>query len=133
MSLLLDTHALLWWKAGGERLSRRAGREIARAERILVSPISFWETATLVRKRRIELDRQVHEWVADVLGDDAVELAPLSEQAATEAGLLPEGFAGDPADRLLYATALDLVVPLLSKDRVLHDLARERRDVRVLW
>ena len=42
--ILLDTHALLWWQAGGQRLSVRARREIARSERVLVSPITFWES-----------------------------------------------------------------------------------------
>jgi PIN domain nuclease of toxin-antitoxin system len=31
--ILLDTHVLLWWQAGGERLSTAAARAIAYAER----------------------------------------------------------------------------------------------------
>jgi hypothetical protein len=38
--ILLDTHVLLWWRAGGERLSTAAARAIARADTVLVSPIS---------------------------------------------------------------------------------------------
>lgn len=41
--ILLVTHVLLWWQAGGERLSKRASRELAKAEIALVSPISCWE------------------------------------------------------------------------------------------
>ena len=92
MSVVIDTHVLLWWRAG-ERLSRRATRELARAEQLFVSPIVFWEVAVLLSKGRIELDRDLYEWIADVLGDEQVELAPLSAQAAGDAGR--EVAAGD--------------------------------------
>ena len=55
--ILLDTHAVLWWQAGSERLSATARRTIAAAGTILVSPVSFWEIALLVAKGRIGLDR----------------------------------------------------------------------------
>ena len=134
MRVLVDTHVLLWWKAGGERLSTQAARELARADAVLVSPIVFWEVATLLVKGRIELDRELFEWIADVLGGEGVELAPLSAQAAADAGLLGNrGLAGDPADRLLYATARELSVPFVSKDATIRDFAREAKDVRVIW
>lgn len=134
MSVLVDTHVLLWWKAGGQRLSRRAARALGRAERVLVSPIVFWEVGTLVDKGRVELDRDLFEWIADLLGDELVDLAPLSAQAAAEAALLGgRGFGGDPADRLLYATAKELVVPLLSKDAAIRSFALKTSDVRVIW
>lgn len=132
--MVLDTHVLLWWRAGGERLSRRVTRELARSECLLVSPIVFWEVSILVSKRRIELDRNLFEWIADVLGEDQVELAPLSAQAAGEAGLLPQrGFTGDPADCLIYATAREALLPLATKDRALHDFAQTAKDVRIVW
>jgi len=133
LSAVIDTHVLLWWRAG-ERLSRRATQELARAERLLVSPIVFWEVAVLLSKGRIELDRDLFEWIADVLGEEQVELAPLSAQAAGDAGLLPaRGFGGDPADCLIYATAREELLPLVTKDRALHDFARRTKDVRAVW
>lgn len=120
--ILLDTHALLWWRAGGERLSRRATRAIATPDTILISPVSFWETAMLLTKGRIALDRDIYQWVRDVLAEDHVRLAPLSAQAATTAGLLTE-FPGDPADRMLYATAGELDARLVTKDRALRDFS----------
>lgn len=99
-----------------------------------MSPIIFWEVALLLAKGRIELDRDLYEWIADVLGDDQVELAPLSAQAAVDGGLLPtRGFGGDPADCLIYATAREAMLPLVTKDRVLHDFARQTKDVRAVW
>jgi PIN domain nuclease of toxin-antitoxin system len=133
LSVVVDTHVLLWWRAG-ERLSRRATRELARAEKLLVSPIVFWEVAVLLSKGRIELDRDLFEWISDVLGEEQVELAPLSAQAAGHAGLLPlRGFGGDQADCLIYATAREAMLPLVTKDRALHDFAQQAKDVRAVW
>lgn len=132
--ILLDTHALLWWQAGGARLSARAAREIARAAAILVSPVSCWEVAVLLVKGRISLDRDVYVWVRDLFREDRVEPAPLSPQAAVGAGLLAtEDFPGDPADRFLYATARDLAVPFVTKDNGIRSYARRMRDVRAVW
>lgn len=132
--ILLDTHAVLWWQAGGERLSSRAAREIARADVVLISPISCWEIAALAMKGRVGLDREPHTWIRDLLADEHVDVATLSPQVAVSAALLGEhGFRGDPADRFLYATAREQLVPFVSKDDKVRSFARERRDLRVVW
>ncbi len=63
MTILLDTHVLLWWQAGGERLSASADRAIREADQVLVSPLSCWEATTLHRQGRIALDRDPLAWV----------------------------------------------------------------------
>lgn len=134
--IVLDTHALLWWRAGGAKLSARARREIAAASRILVSPVSLWETAALVRKKRIRLDRDPYQWARDLFSaeaEDPVEFAPIGPAVAVAAGLLPAAFPGDPADRLLYATAAEAAAPLVTKDRSIRSYAATARDVRVIW
>ena len=129
--VLLDTHVLLWWFADEGRLSRRAAREIAKAGTVLVSAVSFWEIATLLRKGRITLDRDVYVWIADLLREDHIAMAPLSAQAALDAGLLPD-FPGDPADRLLYATAQELIVPMVTKDIKIRSYAAHAT-VTAIW
>lgn len=124
---------ILWWQAGGERLSRRAAREIARADSVLVSPISLWEIATLLKKGRIVLDRDVYVWSQDLLSDERIEVTPLTPPAAVMAALLPDDFPGDPADRFLYATASDLIAPLITKDGGIRSYAADRKDVKVIW
>jgi PIN domain nuclease of toxin-antitoxin system len=133
MTPLLDTHVVLWWQAGGDRLSAGARRTIDAAEGLLVSPLSWWEVATLERLGRLVLDRTVTIWVRDLLQDRRVASAPLTPEAAVLAGQLGAVFPGDPIDRLLYATARDLRVPLISKDERLRDYARGRGEVEVLW
>ena len=134
MRALLDSHVIAWWQSGGQKLSRTAQREIDRAELLLVSPISCWEIGILVAKGRITLDRDIYDWTRDLLSDDRVELAPLSWEAAVGASLLEkDGFHGDPADRFLYATARDMVVPLITKDQQIREFAKGAGDLRTIW
>jgi PIN domain nuclease of toxin-antitoxin system len=133
VSVLLDTHVLVWWQAGGERLSRTATAAIEAAELVYVSPLTFWEIATLRRLGRIALDRDIGSWVQDLMGVPGVSIAPLSPEAAAWAGDLPDNFPGDPIDRMLYATSRDLRVPLVSKDEALRGFARAATDVQIVW
>ena len=132
--IVLDTHALLWWQAGSDRLSRTARSRIDKADKILVSPISIWEIALLAGKGRFELDRNLFDWSSDLLVEDRIELAPLTATAAVGAGLLPaDGFEGDPADCIIYATARELVAPLVTKDDRIHRFAAAARGMRIVW
>jgi PIN domain nuclease of toxin-antitoxin system len=131
VSVLLDTHVVLWWQAGGERLSPAATRAIGAADEVLISPLTCWEIATLHRLGRIELDREPMQWFQDLLGSDRIASARLTPEAAAWAGSLAGSFPGDPIDRLLYGTAWDLRVPLVSKDDRLRAAAGSR--VRVIW
>lgn len=132
--IVLDTHVLLWWQAGGERLSAGAARAIARADVLLISPISCWEVATLLCKGLIALDRDVYVWVRDLFGAQQVQLAPVTPQVAVSAAMLgAAGFHGDPADRFLYATALEHSVPLVTKDESIRSFAEKAGDLRTIW
>ena len=118
--ILLDTHALIWWVDRPTALGRRALRAIDGASALGVSAISFWEVATLVRRGRLVLDRPVAEWVDAVLALPLVEEVPVSARIATRAGAFGEDFQGDPADRLIAATALVAGVRLVTKDERLR-------------
>lgn len=130
--VLLDTHAILWWKAASDRLSAEAARRIDTSSRVLISPISCWEIAMLLAKDRIALDRPVQVWISDVLGADGVELATLTPAIAVSAGGLT-ALHGDPADRILVATAAAARCALVTKDRLIHDYARTTGAVEVTW
>jgi PIN domain nuclease of toxin-antitoxin system len=133
VTALLDTHVVLWWLAGGDRLSGPARSAIESAAQLFVSAISFWEVGTLERRGRISLDRPVRRWASDLLADPKVELAPLAPETAIWAGAeLGDDFPGDPADRLIYATARSLRVPLVTKDERVRRFATGG-DVRVVW
>ena len=88
----------------------------------------------LVRDKRIELDRPLGHWIIRVMEDSRSVLATLSPVAAAWAGQIQAGsFPGDPADRLIYATARDLRIPLVTKDDRLRGYANRSGDVDVVW
>jgi PIN domain nuclease of toxin-antitoxin system len=118
--LLLDTHAVLWL-AAGERLAAEAKRALAEAVedgRLLFSAVSAWELGLLTTKERLSTGRSIREWIADLFAAvPMLEPIPLEFSAAMAAGELPAPFHKDPADRLLVATARELDVPIVTRDR----------------
>lgn len=130
--VLLDTHTLLWWRADGGRLSTTASSLLDDAARLLVSPLSFWEVGTLVQKGRVALDRATATWTADVLSHDRVRIADITPQVAVAAAELAD-FHGDPADRVLIATAMGRRVPFVTKDGKIHEYVEEHPGVDVRW
>ena len=131
--ILIDTHALLWWKTGDRRLSSSAKKAILQARRVWVSPLTFWELAVLTQRSRIKLKTGLFEWIRTVLSDEQLEVAALTPTAAASAGMIGSSFRGDIADRFLYATARELDVPFVTKDDAIRDYARASGDVRTIW
>jgi PIN domain nuclease of toxin-antitoxin system len=131
-SLLLDTHALLWWQAGSDRLSSRARRLIDGAPRLFLASISVWELAMLVDQGTVALDRPTQIWVHDLLADGIVTIAELTPGIAVAAAQLDE-FTGDHVDRIVYATAVQNQLTLVTKDDRLADYARANGDATIEW
>src|SRR5262249_40456947 len=114
--ILLDTHAWIWWVAEPSRLGKKAIAQIKAADRIGVSAISCLEVATAVVKGRISMDRGILDWLAEALAQPKIELLPLSPQVCVKATQLGPRFHGDPADRIIVATALLETAVLATKD-----------------
>lgn len=124
--IVVDTHAWLWWISDPGRLSAPARGAIERADRIGVCTISCWEVATLVRRGRIELDREVGLWVRQALIADRMEPLALTAEVAVRAGSLGDGFHGDPADRIVYATARSSESSVVTRDAQMRAFDRQR-------
>lgn len=115
--ILLDTHAFVWLADGSERLSEAARRAVAEDAEPAIATISVQEIAYLALRGRLELDRPVGAWVRDALATHDVRALPLTVAIALRAGSLDSaGFPGDPADRIVYATALEHGARLISRD-----------------
>jgi PIN domain nuclease of toxin-antitoxin system len=130
--IVLDTHALIWWVTGTPRLSARAKRAIAsaiRQEPVVASAISVFEIATLVRRGRLAFGITLEQWLDDVRRLPELRLEPVSADIAQLAGALPEPLPGDPADRIIVATAIKLQAKLVSADGRLG----ESRLVETIW
>ena len=63
MTVLLDTHALIWYASDSPKLSKSAKEQINAAESVLVCAISAWEIGMLVGKERLALAIDVEEWI----------------------------------------------------------------------
>ncbi len=115
--ILLDTHALLWWLAGGTPLGADALARIAdRRTRVLVSAVSVFEIET---KRRLGKLRAPEGVVAAVTAE-GFDLLALDGAQAELAGAL-EWSHRDPFDRLLVAQSRLRGAPLLSADARILD------------
>jgi PIN domain nuclease of toxin-antitoxin system len=117
-TLLLDTHVLHWWASEPDRLSARATQAIESADELAVSAISWYELAWLARHDRITVAIPVRSWL-DALATD-IRTVPITPAIAATAVELPETFPGDPADRMIYATAIERGWELVTKDRRLR-------------
>ena len=131
--IVLDTHVLVWW-AGDERkrLSRKAVRALqqhGKRNELLVSSISFFEIVTLERRGRLRFSMPVTAWLANVRRLPEYRLEPLTDDIAERAGQFGDAFPGDPADRLIAATALVRNAPLVTHD----DRLREFQPLEVIW
>lgn len=124
--ILLDTQAFVWLLQDDSRLGVKSEQliEESRAEQAAyVSTITFWEMSMLVDKGRLDLGREILSWVSAALDAPGFSLAPFTPEIAVDAGRLPGGIPGDPADRLIVATARVLGFPLLTSDHRILDYA----------
>lgn len=126
---VLDTHCWLWWVDGDPRLSPKARSAIESSTELAVSTISVWEVATLDRLRRITLLPDTRTWIRRALAYGAVSPHVVTPEIALTAGSFLAPFPGDPADRLIYATALATGSSLVSADRRLARID----PARVVW
>ncbi len=116
--LLLDTHVLIWLDEGNPRLGTKALQAINQslaAGQLGVASISFWEIAMLVEKGRLDIRMELDVWRLELLHNGLLDI-PLASSTALKAGQLQD-FHGDPADRMIVATALEHAAALVTADR----------------
>lgn len=126
--IVIDTHALVWLFEGDPQLGRKARQKIheERAGKgVYIPAVSIWETAMLVNKAKLVLSRSVREWFDAVLLSPGFHLAQINVAIGIDAGSLPGNIHGDPADRLIVATARSLGCSVLTVDRKILDYAEE--------
>lgn len=120
LPLLLDTHIWIWVMDGRVAEIRAPVLEsVSRAQRegrVCVSAISVWEVGMLQAKGRLKLALEVREWVRRALAVPGVRLVELSPEVALGSSALPGVVHGDPADRILMATARHLGATLVTRD-----------------
>ncbi len=121
--MLLDTNAIIYLATGAsmkdealDQIGSAAGRSM-----LVVSPVSAWEIGNISRprntRRAIDFLPDPTRWFSTFMALHGVGLAPLTPEIAISAAYLPEGLNGDPANRLLTATARHLGAVMVTRDR----------------
>jgi PIN domain nuclease of toxin-antitoxin system len=131
LKVLLDTHVWVWWLTPDSPLSRAERRALdAAAERnaLCLSAISLWEAQMLHVKRRLELPLPFGEWLTRAADERMIATLPLDLSVVLALDGLPVRFHGDPADRLIVATARAHAIPLAT-----HDAGIRRSRAARLW
>ena len=122
-AVLLDTCAVIWL-ANGDPLLAAAADAVVRAglaDGIYVSPISAWEIGMLSKPRpgrgpALQFLPDPKTWFARFMAGPAIKEADLIPDIAIDASYLPGSPHGDPADRLIVATARHFGLPIVTRD-----------------
>jgi len=110
-------------------LSKQALAAIRGAEshgNVRISAISVWELGMLEKRGRVALPMNVRVWVDQALSKPGIAVSPLTPEIMIESVHLPGDLHGDPADRMLVATARIIGATLLTKDARLIRYAKQR-------
>lgn len=127
--LILDTHVWIWL-INGDPSIKKAGflPAINKAEKeksIKIPAICLWEVSMLCAKERLTFKENTLDWINKALAAPGIGLYPLTPEISYESSNLPGNFHGDPADRMIVATARILDGTLLTFDEKILNYARE--------
>ena len=111
MSLLLDTHVVLWWLADDPGLPDEIKNRLDHEPDVRVSAATLWEIAIKQALGKITAPADLPDWIR---GSGFREL-PIGFAHATAAGHLPP-IHKDPFDRMLVAQARCEGLTLVTRD-----------------
>ncbi len=128
MTLLLDTHAFLWWISDDARLSSVARDAIQDSQNeLLLSAASGWEIAIKCQLGRLQLDDTPSRLVSEHMAQNAIGALAITMAHTFAVGELPL-LHRDPFDRILVAQAQVENIAIITADAQI-----KRYDVDVLW
>jgi len=129
MVYIIDSHALIWFLEGSNRLSETAKAVLVDSDaRLIIPSIVLAEIAYLYNRKRIKAN--VSQVLADVASADNCTIYPLDERVAERipAGLeLHDGIV--VATAIVYRDVLGEEIVVITKDK----LIAESGLVKVLW
>lgn len=126
---ILDTHAWIWLLEGKKEIEGSLLLPVLESaseeSRLSVASISMWEIAMLESKGRIGFRIPCLQWIVNALKMPGLRVVPIGAQVAEGSANLPGEFHGDPADRLIVASARHIQGTLVTCDRAILRYAEE--------
>jgi PIN domain nuclease of toxin-antitoxin system len=128
MSLLLDTCAAIWL-TNADPISDEASDALLQTrnsgESVYVSPITAWEMGLLSARGRVSLLMTPQRWFERLLEAPGLRLSEMTPNVLIASSFLPGKLPGDPADRIIAATAREYGYKLVTRDRPLLEYAKQ--------
>jgi len=124
--IMLDTHVLLWSLLKPEELSNDIKQYISYAQensQLFISSISLWEIAMFKFKKRINIYEPIKDFLESITDINGLLVKDITYNIAAESISLTDDFHGDPADRIIVATARCLGATLLTRDQKILEWA----------
>lgn len=120
MALLLDTCAAIWIideakLAESGVAALRSARDAE--EPVFVSPVTALEIGRLMSTGRVASPLSPRAWFRKLMSGPMTELAALTPDMLIDASYLPGNPPNDPMDRILLATARELSMAILTRDK----------------
>ena len=127
MNLLVDTHAMLWFVAGDERLGLNARKAIENPDTVnYISIASWWEIAIKCSLGKLRIDTPLEEFMAERV-DEGFRVLSIETQHLPTLATLPFHHR-DPFDRLIICQATIENMTICTGDSRFADY-----DVRLVW
>ena len=127
MNYLLDTHTIIWFLNGDNKLSIKSKEIIENQDNFkFVSIASIWEIAIKISLDKIKFDKGFKKFL-DLLEDNGFEIIPISFDHALTVSTL-KFIHRDPFDRLIISQAMTDNLTIITKDEYI-----EKYDIKTIW
>jgi PIN domain nuclease of toxin-antitoxin system len=132
-ALVADTHPLLHYFCGAEKkLSKKVKRAFDDAVQnqtttIYVPSVVVWEVSMLVHDGDIKLTVPFADWIQELFEYPTIVSHHFDENTVVQYHHIR--FHADPFDKAIVAAALQLGLPLITNDSVMH----RKKPCRLFW
>ena len=118
--ILLDTCAIIWDALDKNQISKKALNAINKADEfnaLIISDISVWEIAMLIKKERIDIDTSASNFINLYLQTRNISVIQISPEIAELSVNFGSEINKDPADRIITATSIIQHAQLITADQ----------------
>jgi PIN domain nuclease of toxin-antitoxin system len=124
--VVADTHAIVWYLQGSQRLSAAANAALAEAEAtdgIVVSVATLVDLWYVTQTTRAVTGADLTRLRDRLASSSAVALEPIDIAIVDATTSIPRDDLTDPWDRFIVGTARALAIPLVTRDGSIRNAA----------